>query len=77
VGDEHDRLTGLPVQLGQHVVHVAGVCTVQVARRLVGEKELRLIDERTRDADALLFATGELAGDVVQAMAEPDVLEGR
>ena len=39
---------------------------VEVARRLVGQQQRRMVDEGARDADALLLAAGELVGEVVQ-----------
>ena len=45
---------------------------VEGAGRLVGEDDLRAGHERPRDRDALLLATGELAGQVAEPVAEPD-----
>ncbi len=50
---------------------------IEIAGRLVGEHELRLVDERARDRDALQFAAGELARHARAAIAEPDRLEHR
>src|SRR6266568_1106227 len=43
---------------------------IEVAGGLVGQDDERLIDERSRDGDALLLAAGEFEGFVVQAMAQ-------
>ena len=43
---------------------------VEVAGRLVGEQQLRLVDQRARDRDALLLAAGELARLVLLAPRE-------
>ena len=52
--------------------HLFGVLAVEVAGRLVGEHEQRIVHERARDRHALLLAARELAGAVVEAVAEPD-----
>ena len=44
-----------------------GGLRVEVARRLVGQDELRVVDQRPRDRDALLLAARELARLVVLA----------
>ena len=48
------------------VVHT--VARVEVTRRLVGEQDRRPSDQRTRNGDPLLLATGELRGIVIEAM---------
>jgi hypothetical protein len=45
---------------------------VEVAGRLVGEDEGRLIDQGAGDADSLLLAAGELARTVIEALAQAD-----
>ena len=39
---------------------------IEVAGRLVGQQQRRVVDERARHRDALLLAAGELVGEVVQ-----------
>ena len=48
---------------------------VEVAGRLVGEHERRFTDDRTRDRNPLPFAARHLRWSVMQAMAEPDLLQ--
>ena len=48
---------------------------VEVAGRLVREQQRRVADERARHGDALLLATGELIGVVVDLGAEADHAE--
>ncbi len=48
---------------------------VEVAGRLVGEDHPRFGDERPGDGDALLLATGQLAGAVVGPVGEADDVE--
>ena len=51
------------------------VLAVERAGRLVGEQDLRIVDERAGNGDALLLAARELARVVVEAVAEIDLLE--
>ena len=48
---------------------------VEVPRRLVGEDDARLLDERPGDRDALLLAAGEMRRQVGRAIGEADLLE--
>ena len=48
---------------------------IERAGRLVGEDQLRVVDQRARDGDALLLAAGELRGVMVRARAEADLLQ--
>ena len=48
---------------------------VEVARRLVGEQDLRMVHIRPCDGDALRFAAGQLMGVVVFLACEPHRLQ--
>ena len=48
---------------------------VEVAGRLVGPDDRRVVDERAGDRDALALAARERVGNVVRAIGEPDELE--
>ena len=48
---------------------------VELAGRLVGEEEARVVRQRARDRDALLLAAGQLVRAVVGALAEADEVE--
>ena len=48
---------------------------VEVARRLVGHDDVRVVDERPRDGDALALAARELIWQVVGTVLEADGLE--
>src|ERR1019366_1865799 len=56
VGSDDDRHLVLAPQPGQQVKDGGGATGVQVAGRLVGEKQVRGVDQRPRDGDPLLFA---------------------
>ncbi len=77
VGDHDDRLAELVDGGAQEGEDLATRAGVQVARRLVGEDEVRPGDERAGHGDALLLTTGELARAVRQAVAEADGVDDR
>ena len=54
-----------------------GVVAVEGAGGFVGEEKFGAVDEGADDGDALAFATGELAGAVVEAVGETDAGEER
>src|ERR1044071_10042617 len=53
---------------------VAGLL-IEIAGRLVGEDERRVVDQRTGDGDALALAAGELVRAVLGAVDQADALE--
>ena len=67
----------VPVQCHQQVEDRAPVRGVQRAGRLVGQHQRRSVDHGAGDGDALAFAAGELVGQVVGSMAEPDPFQRR
>ena len=44
---------------------------IEIARRLIGEKDLRTGDQSAGQSQALLFSAGKLAGAVVTALLQP------
>ena len=72
-----DGLAVALVERREEVEDLAGRLAVEVAGRLVAEEERRVVDDRARDADALLLAAGELRRVVVGAVGEADELERR
>ena len=76
MGDEDDRAPGR-VERVEDAHHVAPGGGVEVARRLVGEDERRVRDQRAGDRDTLLLAARQLARLVVQPVAQPQPLERR
>src|SRR6185437_5695493 len=71
---EHGRAVRArdPVQRVDDDLSVRGI---ERAGRLVGEEQLRLLRERTRDRDALLLASRELGRPQCEAVVEADLLE--
>src|SRR5438128_3599717 len=76
VGDEDDR-EPFAVEALQERQHLHARPRVEVAGGLVGQDDRRVVDERSRDGDALLLAARELARMVRLAIGEPDRAEPR
>src|SRR6266403_1250413 len=74
VRDHDDGLAKIFVQLPQHLQHDFRVFRIQVSRWLVGEENLRLIDDRPRDGHALLLAAGEFRGLVMKTARQTEHL---
>ena len=74
VSHEQQR-DAVAIQLLEDLHDLAAGARVEVARRLVGEQEARLHDDRAPDRDALALAARELIGPVVEARLEPDRLQ--
>ena len=55
----------------EHIEHDLGRVGVEVAGRLVGEQETRLVGEGTRDGNALILATAERVGPMPSPILEP------
>ena len=69
----HERCAALPAdQVEELRQNPVGGDLVEVARRLVGEHELRPVGQRAAHGDALLLAAGELARPVGETVAEAE-----
>ena len=74
-GDERivrhdDDRSALLVQLTEQVEHDLLIPLIEIAGRLVGENQLRAVDERAGDAHALLLTAGQLAGQVMRTLLQ-------
>src|SRR5690349_7686713 len=74
VGDDDDG-DALAVELAQKAHDVGRRLAIERTRGLVGQQQLGIVDERAGDRHALLLATRELLGMVVEPIAEPDLLQ--
>ena len=70
VRHEHERRAARPVHLEQQVDDVAARRAVEVAGRLVGQQDRRVVRERPRDRHALLLAARELRRVVMAAVRQ-------
>src|ERR1051326_8548703 len=68
VGDHHDRLSVPAVERLQQVQDLVARLAIQVARRLVAQQQGRVGHNGAGDADALLFAPGQLWREMPGAM---------
>src|SRR6266700_2724245 len=72
VGDHHDRLSDVAHRLLQEGQQARGGVGVQVAGGLVGEDDVRPGDQGARARHPLLLAARQLAGAMVQPVAEAE-----
>jgi len=70
VRHHQDVLAGV-VQFAENLDNDGFVGFVEIAGGLVGENDLRLIDQRARNRNALLLAAGELRGRCVRRSPRP------
>ncbi len=63
------------IEFDEETQETAGHLRVDVAGRLVGEKDLRFADDGTRYCGALLFAAGKYGRIRVHPVAEPHPLQ--
>ena len=68
VGDEDERRLAGAVNLQEQVDDMSARRAVEVAGRLVGQQDRRVVRERARDGDALLLAARELRRIVMAAV---------
>ena len=65
---DHHNGASLLVEFAQQAQHDFFVLRVEIAGRLVGQDDFGIVDQRARDADALLFAARQLRGYVMAAV---------
>ena len=74
VGDHDDGPTALD-EGAEELQHDLGRERVEVAGRLVGDEDRRVIGQRSGDGDALLLATGRARRQLAGLVGHPDPLE--
>src|SRR5574341_828687 len=75
VCDQQERRVALAVEFDQQLKDVFAVPRIQVARRLVGQQNLRIVGEGARDGYALLLAAGKLRGIMMAAIVQSNFVE--
>src|SRR5580765_8657351 len=73
---DHQNGVAAGVQLAKQPEDDLLIGLVEVPSGFIGKDQLRLIDQRPGDGDALLFAAGKLRRKVRQSVAEPDAFQG-
>ncbi len=74
VGHHDDEPVLGDLRQQSHDLHAG--CGVEGARRLVGQKDLRVVDECAGDGDALHLPTRQLIRPLVDVIGQPDVRQG-
>ena len=72
VRDDRGRRSELAIHTLEDLDDTDARLEVECARGLVAEKEIGALRHRSRHRDALLLATGELRGKVVESISESD-----
>src|ERR1035441_6012428 len=72
VGDENDRQAAFAIERPDRPQNLLGRLRVEVARRLVGEQDRRVVDQGAGHRHALLLAAGKLVGMVARALGEAE-----
>lgn len=75
-GNEECRI-GLPHEVGEKREDLLASLVVQVAGRLVGEDEERVVSQGTSDGYPLLFSPGQPVRKTISSVEEADVIEHR
>ena len=75
MGDHDDGHTERVLNFSQQEQDLFAVYAVEIASRLIGEKNCRTIHERARQRAALLLAAGEFARPVLPSCGEPHALQ--
>src|SRR5690242_11809369 len=75
VGHHHDRLAQVGDRLPEEGQHAGRGIGVEVARGLVGEDKVRLVNQRPGACYALLLTAGELAGTMRETVLDTQLLD--
>src|SRR6266566_7788742 len=70
MSSDNKGLAIFPTQIGDEFEHLFAICSIQIARRLIGEYDSGICSEGTGNCYTLLFSTGKLVGVVCQAVLE-------
>lgn len=69
--NDHRKLLFFP-HFSDQIQNLHCVDTVQATSWLVGEKDIRIVDQRARDCDALTLSPRHLARKVIHPLAQPE-----
>src|SRR5262249_13316037 len=75
VRHHHDGPAGLARERVEQIEHTRRRLGVEIAGRLIGENQRRVMDQRSRDGDALLLASREPLGIALAPAAQTDAIE--
>ena len=77
VRDQDQRHASIASHLQQQVEHMTPIRAVQIAGRLIGEDQRRIVGQRPSDRNALLLASRQLRRIVMPAIVQADFVEQR
>src|SRR6186997_3093984 len=75
VRDQHDGDAALDVEALEQPHHLDAGSRIEVAGRLVGQQDRRVVDQRARDRHALLLSARQLVGMMAESIAQADGCE--
>lgn len=75
MGDDDERGASLLAQFGHQLIEYAAVLVVEVTAWLVGQYQLGVVHQGSGNGDPLLFAAGELRGEMVESFREAETLQ--
>jgi len=75
VGHQDERRAGFLTQPEQQIGDVRRAGAVEIPGRLIGQQQLRLIDDRARDRHPLPLAARKRGDPIVHAVLQPDPVE--
>ena len=76
VGDEHDGPAST-IEALKEIENIEGGLRIEIARGLIGQDQLRLVDESAGNGDTLLLAARKFAWRMVHALREPTAVRAR
>ena len=76
VRDHDDRLVELFVQAIQQFQNFMGTGGIEIAGGFVSQDQVRVGDQSASQRNALFLTAGKLAGEMMDALAKPDEIQG-
>ena len=75
MGDEQYGLFAMPPNPQQQLLHLQAGLAVECAKGFIHQQNLRIVGQGTSNGDPLHHAAGELFGEVVGKLRQPDFVE--
>lgn len=77
VGDDDEGCSASLIQFTHHREERLARMRIQIACRLIGQYQIGFLQQRSRDRDALLLATGQLTWFVMEPGSQSNLLQQR
>jgi hypothetical protein len=75
VGDHNENRLLIPMKIKQQRSNGAGRTAVEIPGRFIAQQHRWLADQSASESHTLLFPSREFGGTVIQAMAEPNLVQ--